>query len=239
MENVLKGSIALVTGGSSGFGKETARLLYREGCKVIISSRNEDSLKKVADEIGEIEYFVADVTNPSDWEKLYEYVKRRHGRLDILVNNAGGGVAIKPTIDQTVEDIDKIIKLNLNSVIYGSRLFGRMMKEQKEGTIINVSSVCAKQAWPEFTIYAAAKWGVLGFSKGLYVELQPYNVRVSCIMPGAANTNFRKNSNIPEYRVKLEAEDVAQAIVYICKLPKHVVVEEMIVWGIDQVVVPL
>ena len=238
MSNLLN-KIVVITGGSSGYGKAAAELFAAEGARVIIVSRNGEHLKQAKQDIGNVDYFVADVTKPQDWEELYSYVKFQYGRIDILVNNAGGGVSIKDTIDQSVEDIDRIIELNLNSVIYGSRLFGKMMKEQNGGTIINVSSVCAKQAWPGWTVYAAAKWGVLGFSKGLYVELQPYNVRVTCIIPGAGNTNFRKNANTEEYPVKLEACDVARAILDICKLPEHVVVEEYIVWGIDQQVIPL
>jgi NADP-dependent 3-hydroxy acid dehydrogenase YdfG len=129
--------------------------------------------------------------------------------------------------------------LNLNSVIYGSKIFGNMMKSQKSGTIINFGSVCAKEAWPEWTVYAAAKWGVLGFSKGLYTELQPYNVRVTCVNPGASSTGFQKYAGIDEITQKLRPEDVARVVVETCKLPHHVVVEEVTVWGIDQVVIPL
>ena len=101
--------------------------------------------------------FIADAANPSDWAKLRTFIEDRFGRLDLLLNNAGGGVAIKPTAEQAVEDIDRSISLNLNSVIYGCREFAPIFADQKSGTIINISSVCAKQAWPGWSVYAAAK----------------------------------------------------------------------------------
>ena len=115
-----------------------------------------------------------------------------------------------------------------------------MMKANKSGTIINVSSVCAKEAWAGFSVYAAAKWGVLGFSKGLYVELRPYNVRVTCMVPASANTGFQRNANVPESGpMLLKPHDIAEAIVFTCKLSDKAVDEEMTVWGIDQEVNPL
>ena len=236
----LKGKLSLVTGGTSGFGKAIATLLVKEGADVIIASiDSQEVLKSVKEEIGCMDYIQMDVTCPSDWQETYNFIKEKYGRIDMLHNVAGGGVSIKETINQTIEDIEKIIMLNLNSVIYGCRLFGRMMKEQNSGTIINFASVCAREAWPEWTVYAAAKWGVLGFSKGLYVELQPNNVRVTSIIPAAASTGFQKNARIGEVELKLKPENVAQVVVDICKLPSHVVVEEVTIWGIDQVINPL
>jgi short-subunit dehydrogenase len=118
-----------------------------------------------------------------------------------------------------------------------------MMRAQKSGTIINFASVCAKEAWPGWSVYAAAKWGVLGFSKGLYTELQPDNIRVTCVIPAAAYTGFQKATegvNPADFaNLSLKAEDVAQVVVDICKLPSHAVIEDVTIWGIDQVVVPL
>ena len=235
----LNGKIVFITGGSSGYGKATARALSQAGAYVIIAARNEDGLKAAKEETGSKDYFVMDVTNYSDWEKASEYIKDKYGRIDFLINNAGGGVAIKDTVEQSAEDIGATISLNLNSVIYGSKLFGEMMKSQKDGTIINLSSVCAKEAWPGWTVYAASKWGVLGFSKGLYVEMRPHNVRVSCIIPAAASTGFQKNSGIDDISARLKTEDIAETVLYICSLPQHAVVEEVTVWGIDQEVNPL
>lgn len=235
----LTGKVAFITGGSSGYGKATAKALCDSGATVIIAARSTDVLEQTKAEIGCADIVTMDVTKYSDWEKAAEFVKTKYGPIDILINNAGGGVAIKDTVDQNVEDIDKTITLNLNSAIYGSKIFGAVMKEKKEGTIINFASVCAKEAWDGWTVYAASKWGVLGFSKGLYVEMRPYNVRVSCVIPASASTGFQKSSGIDEVKRKLRVEDIAETVKYICELPQHAVVEEVTVWGIDQEVNPL
>lgn len=94
-------------------------------------------------------------------------IVEKYGRIDVLVNNAGGGIRIVDTTEQTKESIDGIVSLNLNSVIYGSSIFGDVMKKQRDGIIINISSVCAHHCWGGWSVYAAAKAGVLNFTKGL------------------------------------------------------------------------
>lgn len=236
----MKNEVILITGGTSGFGKATAAKFVKEGYSVIITGRNSEKLKQTATEIG-VDSFVADATNPTDWDNLVQFIKDKYGRLDLLLNNAGGGVAIKNVENQSIQEINESINLNLNSVIYGCRAFAPLFSSQKFGTIINISSVCAKHAWDGWSVYAAAKWGVLGFTKGLATELGPSGIRVTCLVPGAGATNFDKNANFfnrgttPE----LKAENIADSIVGIYKLPKHVWVEEMTVWGLDQVVIPL
>lgn len=232
--------IILITGGTSGYGKATAKLFAEKGHTVIITGRDCAKLEAAAKEIGAIP-FRADATDPADWVALRSFIAEKYGKLDLLVNNAGGGVAIKETDEQSVEDIDRAIKLNLSSVIYGCREFAPLFKKQGRGTIINISSVCAKEAWPGWSVYAAAKWGVLGFTKGLTTELSPLGVRVTCLIPGAGDTNFDNAANfhgrgaIP----MLKAHNIAEAIVSVYELPENVWIEEMTIWGIDQVVIPL
>lgn len=235
----LKDKVVFLTGGSSGYGKATAKALTEAGARVVIAARNEKNLAAAKEEIGCDGMLAMDVTSFSDWEKAKKYMMDNYGGIDILINNAGGGVAIKDTVDQEVSDIDRTITLNLNSAIYGSKVFGDIMKSNRRGTIINFSSVCAKEAWAGWTVYAASKWGVLGFSKGLYVEMRPYNVRVSCVIPAAASTGFQRNAGIGDVDNLLQPEDIASTVLYICSLPDHAVVEEVTVWGIDQEVNPL
>ncbi len=231
--------VVLITGASSGYGKATAKAFKENGDIVIMAARNPEKLEEARKEVSGDLAISMDVTKPDDWEKIVKIIKDKYSRLDILVNNAGGGVTIKEVSEFTIEEIDQTIKLNLNSVIYGCRAFANMLKEQKGGTIINISSVCARQCWPTWSVYAAAKAGVLNFSKGMYLEMQPYNVRVSCVIPSSASTGFQSACGINETTDKLLPEDIADTVLYIANLPAHAVVEDVTVWGIDKQVNPL
>ena len=231
--------IVLVTGASSGYGKAIAKAFKENGDVVIMTARNEARLEAARAEVSGDLAVPMDVTSPVDWARLVEVVKDTYGRLDILVNNAGGGVAIKEVSEFSPEEIDATIRLNLNSVIYGCGAFADMMKKQKTGTMINISSVCARQCWPTWSVYAAAKAGVLNFSKGMYLEMQPYNVRVTCVVPGSASTGFQSACGIGETTDQLQVEDIAETVLYIANLPQRAVVEDVTVWGIDKQVNPL
>lgn len=231
--------IVLITGASSGYGKAAAKAFKDNGDTVIMTARNADRLNSACKEIGGDAAIAMDVTVAEDWVRLAALINEKYGRLDILVNNAGGGIAIKEVAEQSIAEIDAVIKLNLNSVIYGCRAFANMMKAQKTGTMINISSVCAKECWPTWSVYAAAKAGVLNFSKGMYLEMQPYNVRVSCVIPSSAVTGFQSACGIDETTDKLKPEDIAETVLYIANLPQHAVVEDVTVWGIDKQVNPL
>lgn len=231
--------IVLITGATSGYGLATAKKFKKNGDIVIIASRNGEKVKKVVQEYAFDQGFTIDVSDYNKWIELKEFIMEKYGRIDVLVNNAGCGVAIVDTTEQTQSNIDSTIAINLNGVIYGSSIFGAIMKEQGDGVIINISSVCAKHAWGGWSVYAAAKAGVLNFTKGLYVELQPYGVRATCIIPASASTDFQKSAGIDEVVQSLKPEHIADAVYYVATQPKGVVVEEITVWGTAQVVVPL
>jgi len=231
--------IVLITGASSGYGNATAKAFKVQGDTVIMTARGLERLENACREVGGDLALQMDVTEPADWDRVLGKILATYGRLDILVNNAGGGVAIQSVARFSTEEIDKTIRLNLNSVIYGCRAVAPVMEKQKSGTVINISSVCARQCWPEWSVYAAAKAGVLNFSKGFYLEMQPFGVRVSCVVPSSASTGFQRACGIGETTDKLLAGDIADTVVYIANLPPRAVVEDVTVWGIDKQVNPL
>jgi NADP-dependent 3-hydroxy acid dehydrogenase YdfG len=237
----VKNMVVVITGGSSGYGQATARRLAGEGAKVVITGRDEAALERARQEIPGSDAHRADATRWEDWLRLFDAVMDRHGRVDALVNNAGSGLSIRDTVDQARETVDAIIAANLTSAVYGSMVFGKQMRAQRSGTIINISSACATEAWPGFSVYAAAKTGVVSLSKGLYTELRPHNVRVTVVIPGAGATNWSKNAGLAEPAAPylLTGEDLAEVILHICQMPEHVEIEEYRVWGMDQEVIPL
>lgn len=238
MKNI-KDAVIFITGGSSGMGLETARKLKAKGANVVIAARSEKNLIAAQAETGADHFFVMDVTSYSDWERAKEFMLERFGRIDILFNNAGGGVAIKPFLDQTPDEIDGAVALNLCGAMYGCRVFAPLFKEQRSGLIINTLSVCATHAWGNWSVYSAAKAGLRMFSKCLYEELQPYGVKVTNFIPAAAATNFNPSAGLAKNDVKLSGADCADAVEAICSMNEHVFVEEMTVWGTDQAVEPL
>lgn len=232
--------ICVVTGGSSGYGKAIATLLAKQNETVVLVARREEPLKKARDEIGERACFcTADITKYSDWMTVKEYVRQNFGRIDLLVNNVGAAIAIKTLAEQTPEQLTECINVNLTGTILGCKAFVDMFMEQKQGSIINISSVCGEHAWPKFPAYTAAKFGVQGLSKALYTELRPYHVRVSCIAPASSDTNFRTNAGLERAERAMQPEDFAHAVVDIFNLPQHITVEHATVWGMDQECVPL
>lgn len=231
--------VVLITGATSGYGLATAKKFRDSGDIIIVASRNAQKVNKVVEENGFDAGYAIDVTDYSAWENMKNRMIEKYGRIDVLVNNAGGGISIADTTEQTKESIDGIVALNLNSVIYGSSIFGNVMKKQRDGIIINISSVCARHCWGGWSVYAAAKAGVLNFTKGLYVELQKYGVRATCIIPASASTGFQNSAGIGETHDSLSADDIAESVYYAADMPKRAVVEEMTVWGVEQVVEPL
>lgn len=230
--------VIVATGATSGYGLEAARKFAQQGEKVIVVARNKDNIEKTKQELG-VDGFSADITKRGDWAALYKYVKDKYGRIDLLLNNAGGGVAMGPFLEQTPEQIEYSIAYNLTGAMWGCQTFAPMMVEQKGGTIINIASVCATRAWTNLSVYSAAKAGLRMFSKTLYVELSPKNIRVSCLIPAAGETHFFENCGLEHSAPGMKAADFAQSIVDTFNLPDHIVVEEATVWGIDQYIMPL
>lgn len=231
--------IAVITGGTSGYGLATAKAFKKAGYITVITARSKEDLERAQKETGADYTYVQDVTKYSNWLGLYGFLQNMVGTPDVLVNNAGGGISICPIEEQTQETIDNIVALNLTSVMYAAQVFAPDMKARGSGTIINIASVCATHAWANWSVYAAAKAGVLSFTKGLQVELQPFGVRASCVIPASASTGFQSAAGIGETADSLQTEDVASTVLFVAELPARALVEDVTVWGMSQTVQPL
>jgi len=185
----LAGQTAIVTGGSTGYGAGIAQALKAAGAKVWITGRTAATLTKAAKRLG-VKAIVADVTVSADWDRVFAAVLKATGRVDVLVNNAGAGIGIGSLTEQTDEAIDLCIRTNLTGQLFGCRRAADVMRRQKSGIILNISSGCALHAWPGWGPYSAAKAGMNQFSHCLYAELREAGVRVTTVTPYWGATNF-------------------------------------------------
>lgn len=236
----VQGKVVIVTGGSSGFGLETTRLLLQHGAKVVITGRNPKRLLVAAEELGcgdRLFAQQADATLAADWVTLIEATERRFGTLDVLVNNAGTGLKIAPIDEMDDQSIRKILDINLIGVILGCREAIRAMRPRGKGLIVNVASACSYYSWPTWGVYTAAKSGLVGFTKCLCKEMVAWGGRASLFVPGAARTGFCEAANLDtSWQAGFpDGKDFARAIFHLIDQPDHCLIQELSIWGTEQV----
>jgi NAD(P)-dependent dehydrogenase (short-subunit alcohol dehydrogenase family) len=190
----LNGKVALVTGGNKGLGKAMARGLAEAGADIVIASRNGDQLKAALDEIlagtGRTgTFFVADVSNRDDVKKLARDAVGWKGRVDILVNNAGMN-APQPIDQVSDETWDRVVEVNLSSVMALTRELVPQMMERRWGRVIHISSILGQVSKEGRNAYSATKSALIGLARASALDLGPYNVTVNCIAPGPFLTDM-------------------------------------------------
>jgi NAD(P)-dependent dehydrogenase (short-subunit alcohol dehydrogenase family) len=236
MGRPLNEQTVVLTGASSGIGKETAVELGRRGANVVLAARNEEALRDAARAVeaagGKAEVVLTDVSDRTLVDRLADQAVARFGRIDTWVNDAA--VALYATVeDATVEEIEQVLRVNLLGAIYGMKAALPVMKRQGEGTIVNVSSVLGKMSVPLQAAYCASKHGMIGFADSLRVELarESSKIEVVTVMPTSMNTPFfdharaklggRRPMPIPP---AYDPAAVAQAIAHVCEHPQRDVV---------------
>ena len=238
----MKNKVVLITGGSHGYGLGISIKLKEKGYIVWTIARNSKILKEISKKYG-IKTITADITNPQDWDKVMETIIKENKQLDLLINNAGAGISIKEINQQTDIDIAQSIAVNLTGHIYGCKRASEIMKKQRSGTIINITSVCAKYAWPQYSVYSAAKAGIVQFGKCLYTELRPFNIKVTTIIPSWGSTNFAVAAgltNDPEVEKQMmQTREMGDLIENICSLPPHLVIPCLQIQPIIQEIIPM
>jgi NAD(P)-dependent dehydrogenase (short-subunit alcohol dehydrogenase family) len=239
MKHYVEGKVIIITGGSSGFGLEAARILLEMGAKVVITGRNQQRLDQAASDLASNNLLAvqADAVSTDDWKKLLKATLDRFGRLDVLVNNHGAGVKIAEVADMEDEVIQNVMDINLISVIKGCREAVRVMKPQGSGQIVNVSSGCAHYSWGMWATYTAAKAGMVSFTRCLHKEMAEWGGKASSFVPGAAQTNFCDAAGIADDWLEgfPSAEDFARTLVHCIDVPDTCVIDEAIIWGTKQV----
>ena len=236
--SLLRNQIAIVTGGSRGFGAGIAQALVNAGARVWITGRSKTTLEAAAERIG-ASAFVADAADPAAWDRLTSEVMSQAGRLDILVNNAGEGVEICPASEQTDAAIVRSIASNLTGTLLGCSRAAAIMQKQGSGLIVNIGSACSTHAWPGWSVYSAAKAGVLQFTRCLLTELRPHGVRVTSVLPSWGQTDFTAFANLPPRAPEvlekcISPADLGNLIVDVAQMPAHLVTEEIKLWPMVQ-----
>ena len=228
---ILEGQVALITGASSGIGRATAEAMAREGARVGVNYlKNQKGAEEAVEAIrkagGEALAIRADVTHQQEVHALVAAVRKKWGRIDILVNNAGDLIARRTLADMTEEYWDQIMDLNLKSVFLCTQAVWEEMAARKSGCIINVTSVAARNGGGlGAAAYAAAKGGLLTYTKGLAKELAPHGIRVNGIAPGVIATPYHERFSPPELMAKFVAnipqgragtsEEIADVILFL------------------------
>ena len=225
----LEDKVFVVTGGSRGIGLEIARILLEQAARVVICGRKEEGLEAARRELDGGSRLLAVPTHigKSDAvDRLFEITVEKFGALDGLVNNVGMNIATG-VVDAAPGLWQKIIDTNLNGTYLCSRKAGQMMREQKKGKIVSISSIAARRAAPFMGIYGVAKAGIEMMTRVMAQELAPFNIQVNAVAPCMVKTKFSQpfwsNAEIHEQVVKAiplgriaEPADVAWPVLFLC-----------------------
>jgi len=226
--------VLLVTGASSGIGEATARLFAKQGYRVVLAARRRERLETLAEEIRgkgeEALPIIADVADLRQIEQLVATTLSHYGKIDILFNNAGiGRLNWLENLDP-LADIEAQIRVNFLGLVHTTRAVLPHMIARRSGHIINMASMAGYLATPTYTIYAASKFAVRGFSDALRREVGVYGIHVSGVYPGGVNTEFaryarakRKTGITTPARLRLSAEQVANCVYDVARRPRRAV----------------
>ncbi len=235
----VENKVVIITGASSGIGEATARLLAKNGAKVILGARRIDRLELIPKDIqaegGIAEYQALDVTQRSQLEAIVKFAQSKFDRVDVLINNAG--VMPLSALDQLkVEEWDRMIDVNIKGVLYGIAAVLPVMKAQKSGQIINLSSIGGHAVSPTAAVYCATKFAVGAISEGLRQEVGG-DIRVTVISPGVTESELADSisdeaarKGMQEFRrLCIPADAIARSILFAIEQPDDVDISEIIV----------
>lgn len=251
MTRRLEGTVALVTGASSGIGEATAVALAAEGATLAVAARRRDRLEALVERIGkdaDVLVIETDVTDADAARGMVEDTVREFGRLDTLVNNAGV-MLLGPILDAPLEEWQRMIELNVLGLLYCTHaalphlLRAAESEPRRVADVVNVSSVAGRVARQGSGVYNASKFGVVAFSESLRQEVTRRHVRVAIIEPGAVMTELASH-NRPEVletirsnfrqTEMMRSEDIAESILFTVTRPRHVTINEVLIRPTEQ-----
>lgn len=232
-----------ITGATSGFGKAIATRFAKDGDDLIITGRREALLTELSEELRK-EYKVEvlslcfDVRIKDEVELAISSLPDEWKDIDVLVNNAGLAVGLNPVQEGVIDDWERMIDTNVKGLLYMIRYVSPLMVERNKGHIINIGSIAGKEVYPNGNVYCGSKFAVDAITKGTRIDLLSYNIKVTQVAPGAANTEFslvRFKGDQPRADAvyngftPLNAEDVAEVVWYVTTLPPHVNINDLVI----------
>lgn len=226
MAGRLQNQVAVITGASAGIGQACARALMREGASLVLTARRQDRLEQLvaeAKQLGSKAVFViGDAREEETARRTAEQAMKSFGRIDILINNAGVG-NYKNLVDTSADEYDDMMDSNMRTSFLFARHVVPVMIKQHAGLVLLISSMAGVYGFAGEAVYCATKFAQVGFAQGLDKELRPHGIKVGTINPGGVKTEFAIGKGRTETSVKqsemLEAEDVAQAVLFACAQP--------------------
>ena len=240
MNENITGKVVVITGASSGLGEATARLLAKQGATVALAARRAERIDALAAEInaagGKALAVATDVTDREQVRALVDAVVKKFGKVDVMLNNAGL-MPLAPLEELKTSEWDQMIDVNLKGVLYGIAAALPVMKKQKSGHFINVSSVYGHKLGPDATVYCATKFAVRALSEGLRQEVKPYNIRTTVVSPGAVATELLEHisdetiqAQTKEFvsQIAVPAETFARMVAFAINEPANVDVNEIL-----------
>ncbi|TDL81261.1 SDR family oxidoreductase [Palleronia sediminis] len=192
----LQDKIALITGGAAGIGLETARLFLAEGARVALVDLREDDLDAAAERLGggdDVLCVAADVSSPEDTAAYVAATLDRFDRIDVFFNNAGIEGRVAPLVDQTIEDFDRVMAVNVRGAFLGLKHVLPSMIERRSGSVINMSSIAGLQGSANVAPYITSKHAIVGLTRAAAIEAAPANVRVNSVHPSPVNTRMMRS----------------------------------------------
>ena len=232
----------LITGATSGIGKATAILLAKQKNRIILCGRNKTVLAELKAELSketEVSTLSFDVRNSDEVFDAINSLPEDWKNIDVLINNAGNAHGLDSISEGNIDDWNAMMDGNVKGLLYVSQPIIKLMKEKRNGQIINISSVAARQTYANGVVYCASKKAVDVISEGMRIELTEFGIRVTNIQPGAVATDFSKirfkGDSEKAFAVyagydSLQAEDIADAIAYCINVPERVSIAEFTIY---------
>jgi len=231
-----------ITGATSGIGKATAEFLAKHNYRLILCGRNQDRLKELKQTLGKqtaITTLQFDVRDKEAVFSAIESLPENFRDIDVLINNAGNAHGMSSIQEGDINDWDAMLDINVKGLLYVSRAILPKMIEKNTGFIVNIGSTAGKEVYPKGNVYCASKSAVEAINKGMRMDLNQYNIRVSAIHPGLVETAFsdvrfkgdtERAKKVYQGYKALQPEDIAEIIHFVITRPYHINIEDLVVF---------